>query len=205
MRSGSGMVVFVASLVFAGCSDKPDRPEAAVASTAAAKPVVTASQPAEAASRPHVGTASPRSELIPKGEMAPDFTAADHKAQNTTLSELLSRSQVVLVFYPADFTSGCTKQLCAVRDDWSKFQELNAIVLGVNPAEVEKHASFAEKYQFPFPVIHDQAGRIAAAYGCQGDRFTKRAVYVIGRDGKVKLSEYGMVPHDKIFTALRAD
>ncbi|HOA74694.1 MAG TPA: peroxiredoxin [Phycisphaerae bacterium] len=203
-------VVMIALFPLAGmlaCSDEAaDRQSESVAladrASAASQPA--ASQPAT--DDPSVGAelrpAAPRAELIPAGEPAAEFSAKDHKGQTLRLSELLEKQRVVLVFYPADFTPGCTKQLCAVRDDWSEFERRNATVLGVNPASIETHARFAEEHGFPFPVISDEESAIAAAYGCKGKDHTQRVVYVIGRDGKVLLSEAGMVPHEKIFAAL---
>jgi peroxiredoxin Q/BCP len=144
----------------------------------------------------------PRDDLIPLGNDAPDFTAKDQDGNVVTLSKLLETRSVVLVFYPADNTPTCTKQLCAVRDDWSKFQDKGATVLGINPASVSKHARFAQKHDFPFPVLSDEDSRIAKAYGASGTLFIQRSVYVIDRDGKVRLADRGVVSHDRIFAAL---
>ncbi|HOW72797.1 MAG TPA: peroxiredoxin [Phycisphaerae bacterium] len=143
-----------------------------------------------------------RSGLIPVGEVAPDFGATDHQGRNLRFGELLKGGRVVLVFYPRDNTPVCTRQLCALRDDWSKFQERKVVVLGINPASKDSHAAFASKHGFPFPVLVDQDSRIAAAYGAGGMLFTKRTVYVIDRDGRVLLAERGVVPHDRIFAVL---
>ncbi len=162
-------------------------------------------QEPQAAAEPPLPAPPPRDGLIPVGDPAPDFEAVDHTGVQRRLSNLLTRKNVVLIFYPADFTPGCTKQLCAVRDDWSTFESRNAIVLGVNPADTERHAEFAEEYNLPFPVLSDPMARIAAAYGAKKpDRpdFPERTVYVIRQDGRVELSERGMVSHDKIFAAL---
>lgn len=143
-----------------------------------------------------------RSELIPVGDVAPDFEATDHQGRNVHLGELLKSGRVVLVFYPKDNTPVCTQQLCALRDDWSKFEERKVSVLGINPAGKDSHAAFASKHGFPFPVLVDQDSRIAAAFGAGGLLFTRRTVYVIDRDGKVLLAERGVVPHDRIFGVL---
>jgi peroxiredoxin Q/BCP len=143
-----------------------------------------------------------RDDLIPVGEPAPDFAGQNQRGDWLTLSELLKTRSVVLIFYPANNTPVCTKQLCAVRDDWSKFQEKGATVLGINPASVSKHARFAEKHEFPFPVICDADSLIAKAYGAAGTLFVQRSVYVIGRDGKVLLADRGVVSHERILAAL---
>lgn len=144
----------------------------------------------------------PRDDLIPVGQPAPDFSADDQNGNRVVLSKLLETGHVVLIFYPMDNTPTCTKQLCAVRDDFSKFKERGATVLGINPASVSKHAGFAEKHGFPFPVLSDEGSRIAKAYGAAGTIFIQRSVYVIGRDGKVALADRGVVSHDRILAAL---
>ena len=143
-----------------------------------------------------------RRDLLAVGETAPDFTAVDHRGQSVALGALRDQGRVVLVFYPKNNTPTCTKQLCALRDDWSGFKERDATVLGINPAGEESHAAFASKHAFPFPVLVDEGSRIAAAYGASGMLMTKRTVYVLDRDGKVLLAERGVVPHDRIFAAL---
>jgi thioredoxin-dependent peroxiredoxin len=109
---------------------------------------------------------------------------------------------VVLVFCPKDNTPVCTKQLCALRDDWSKFQERHVTVLGINPADAKSHAGFAAKHGFPFAVLAGEDSRIAAAYGAGGLVFVKRTVYVIDQNGKVLFADRGVVPHERIFAAL---
>ena len=160
-----------------------------------------ASQPA---ARIVVPAPTPRDGLIPVGQAAPDFEAMDHTGRLLRLGDLLATQDVVLIFYPKDFTPVCTKQLCAVRDDWTDFQNRRTIVLGVNPAEASEHARFAAEHAFPFPVVSDPLARIAAGYGAKGDNpaFPKRTVYVIRKNGNVALSERGVVGHDKIFAAL---
>ncbi len=175
-------------LVLAGCSTN----ESSTSDQAASAP---------AASRPVQGGLPPRDDLIPVGSRAPDFTAEDHLGRTVSLAELRAAGKVVLVFYPADFTPGCTRQLCDIRDDWSAFTHRDVAVLGVNPAGREKHAEFAARHNFPFPLIVDAGSAIAAAYGAAGTLFTQRTVYVLDSDGTVLLAERGMVPHDRIFAA----
>lgn len=153
---------------------------------------------------PRVAPPIPRDGLIPTNRPAPDFDAVDQSGRRIMLSELLHHNKVVLIFYPADFTPGCTRQLCNVRDAWVEFHRRDAIVIAVNPAKPSEHAAFAENHGFPFPILSDPDGAIAAGYGAGGDdpKRPKRTVYVIRRDGKVAMSAYGMVPHERIYAAL---
>ena len=80
----------------------------------------------------------------------------------------LKGRNVVLVFYPADDTSVCTKQLCEFRDRWPLAQQKNTVVFGVNPGK--NHAQFRDKFQFPFPLLFDKGQKVGAAYQRGADR-----------------------------------
>lgn len=168
--------------------------------------IVAGLLPAGCASKEMVRPAAslePRTDLIPVGQKAPDFDAADQSGKRIRLAELLEKSNVVLIFYPGDFTPGCTRQLCAVRDDWSQFEKHGITVLGVNPADAAQHARFVGENRFPFSLIVDEGSRITAAYGARGPERTERTVYAVRKDGKVALAERGFVAHEKIFAALK--
>ncbi len=133
-----------------------------------------------------------RTTLIPVGQQAPDFTAPLSDGSTLTLSALRGEQRVVLVFYPGDNTPVCTSQLCALRDTWSELQERHTLVYGVNPADIQRHAQFVARNRFPFPLIVDAGGKIAAAYGCRMlFGLIKRTVVVIDRDGRVAYAERG--------------
>jgi peroxiredoxin Q/BCP len=129
---------------------------------------------------------------LPVGSPAPDFTASDESGASVTLSQLLGHN-VVLVFYPGDDTTICTRQLCAFRDHWSQAQKCNARVFGVNPAGTESHGKFRRKCSLPFPILVDEKRRIATLYHCNS-LIIRRTVYLIGPDGSIRYSERGM-PH----------
>ena len=143
-----------------------------------------------------------RTTILRPGEFAPNFVAHDHQGGAVELFQSLRGQDVVLIFYPGDDTPGCTKQLCAVRDDYDSFLKRGVLVLGVNPAGAERHAAFVSKYSYPFQIVVDRDSRIAAAYGCKGSGHTRRVVYGITRDGRVAFAEEGMPAHERIFAAL---
>jgi len=144
-----------------------------------------------------------RSNLILVGQQAPDFTAPLSDGTSVSLSALRGERRVVLVFYPGDNTSVCTAQLCALRDAWSHFQACDTLVFGVNPAGAEKHARFAAKHIFPFPLIADTRGRIAAEYGCRMMfGLVKRTVYVVDRQGLIIYARRGNPPPTEILQAV---
>ena len=75
---------------------------------------------------------------------------------------------VILYFYPADDTPGCTKEACNFRDDYSAYQKSGVTILGVSPNSVKSHVKFKEKYQLPFPLLADADHQVCNAYGVWG-------------------------------------
>ncbi|MEI9813250.1 MAG: peroxiredoxin [Acidobacteriota bacterium] len=124
------------------------------------------------------------------GTNAPDFTAADQDGKSVTLSALRGKN-VILVFYPADETAVCTKQLCEFRDSWASVTAKNAVVFGVNPGRSQRHTKFRDKYNLPFPLLVDESQKIARAYRCAFSFAPRRTVYLIGPDGKIRYSRRG--------------
>lgn len=124
------------------------------------------------------------------GRKAPDFTARDQSGAAVTLSALRGRN-VILVFYPADDTAMCTKQLCEFRDSWAAVGTKNAVVYGVNPAQSGKHEQFRKKYNLPFPLLVDEGQKIAKAYNSGFSFAPRRTVYLIGPDGTIRYAQRG--------------
>jgi peroxiredoxin Q/BCP len=135
------------------------------------------------------------------GTAAPDFSVSDQDGARVTLSAFRGKN-VILVFYPADDTSICTKQLCEFRDHWTQAQASNTMVFGVNPARSEKHQKFREKCQFPFTLLIDEGQKIAKIYQAGGLFVPKRTVYLIGPDGNIRYSQRGKPsPEEVLATA----
>ena len=103
------------------------------------------------------------------GQTAPDFTLSD---QFGTPHHLASyRGQWVLVyFYPKDDTPGCTTEACGLRDRFSEFQKIKAVVLGISTDSVESHKKFADKFKLPFPLLSDNQKSVVQAYGVWGEK-----------------------------------
>jgi peroxiredoxin Q/BCP len=129
------------------------------------------------------------SQPLPVGSEAPDFTAGDEHGGKVTLSRLRGRN-VVLIFYPGDDTSVCTRQLCEFRDHWADAKKSNTLVFGVNPAGSQSHQKFQGKYTLPFPLLVDEGRRIASLYHCSG-LIIRRTVYLVGPDGSIRYSVRG--------------
>lgn len=118
------------------------------------------------------------------GEKAPDFTLKDGDGNNWTLSENLGKV-IVLLFYPADNSPVCTKQLCSVRDNWDDYKETEALIVGISTDSAESHKDFAEKHSFPFTLLADVNGEVIGKYGAKSwiPGKSSRAVTVINKDG----------------------
>ena len=119
------------------------------------------------------------------GDPAPDFTLPSTEGE-TTLSQRLSGGPVLLVFYPGDDTTVCTRQLCDYRDNLAVFAELGVQVLGINPQSLESHEAFAKKHNLPFPLVSDDGGSVCRQYAALNFLgMAKRALVLVGRDGRV--------------------
>jgi peroxiredoxin Q/BCP len=140
--------------------------------------------------------------LLEKGRMAPDFSLVSSDGDTVRLSDFKGKNYVVLVFYPGDETPGCTKQLCAVRDDYAGFKTKNARVFGVNPGNLESHKKFIKRYSFQFPLLIDTDRKVAKEYGCNGAMMVKRTVFVIDPEGKVAYAKRGMPTDKEILDAI---
>src|SRR5258707_11783019 len=106
--------------------------------------------------------------MLKAGERAPEFTLPDETATDRTLTELLSTGPIVLYFYPADFTPGCTRQACVLRDLHEEIQRAGLRVVGISPQSPESHAKFRAKYNLPFVLLSDQQKAVIKMYAVNG-------------------------------------
>ncbi len=146
-----------------------------------------------------------------QGDLAPDFTLDDDRGQPRSLSELLAGGPVVLFFYPAAMTKGCTAEACHFRDLRSELAELGAHPVGISSDEVEKQKRFAEAHRLGYPLLSDPEGAVREMFGVKRGVAlmpTRRQTFVIGTDRtvlEVIKSEVRMNVHaDRALAALRA-
>ena len=97
------------------------------------------------------------------GQTAPNFALYDTQNKSWDLSEKNGKI-VTLIFYPGDETMVCTKQLCAVRDNWAKYLETGAEVVAVSPGLPEEHEKFASNYSLPMTILADTNRQITSKY-----------------------------------------
>lgn len=131
--------------------------------------------------------------MLRPGDPPPPLTLTDPQGRSISLPDF-SGKHVVLYFYPADDTPGCTKEACSFRDAWAELQALGAVVLGVSGDDADSHRRFAEKYRLPFTLLSDPSHDVMRAYGAYGEKtlYGRKVIGVIrstvwiGPDGRVR-------------------
>lgn len=106
---------------------------------------------------------------ISAGIPAPDFELYDDEGRLRRLSDYRGQ-KVVLYFYPADDTPGCTKEACNFRDDYSAYLNAGVTILGVSPDSVQSHVKFKAKYGIPFNLLADEGHKVCDLYGTWGPK-----------------------------------
>ncbi len=126
--------------------------------------------------------------MLQPGTKAPDFTLPDHEGRSVSLRGLLADGPLILYFYPADFTPGCTREACSLRDLHGELLAAGLRVVGVSPQDGASHQRFRERYGLPFPLLTDTDKAVAASYGVRGPLglIVRRATFLIDRDGTVR-------------------
>lgn len=137
-----------------------------------------------------------------EGKKAPLFTLKNQDGKDISLKDF-SGKKVILYFYPKDDTPGCTREACSFRDGLPKFNNLNAVILGVSPDTVKSHKKFAEKYNLPFALLSDESRKVIEKYGVwkeknnYGKKYmgVERTTFVIDENGNIQ----------KIFPKVKVD
>jgi thioredoxin-dependent peroxiredoxin len=123
--------------------------------------------------------------LLPIGASAPDLVGQDSEHHEVRLSGMRGKP-VVVYFYPSDGTPGCTKEACAFRDAWKRYEQANVGIIGVSNDTTKSHEKFQHDEKLPFPLAADDNGAIGAAYGVKKNLWGyDRVSFLIDREGKV--------------------
>ena len=133
------------------------------------------------------------------GDPAPDFTLPDADGNQVSLSALRGK-KVIIYFYPAAMTPGCTKEACDFRDHRSDLSDAGFAVLGISPDPPAKLAKFREKEHITFPLLSDQDKSVLTAYGAYGEKMNYgktimgviRSTFVVDADGKIEKALYAV-------------
>lgn len=121
--------------------------------------------------------------MLEKGDRAPDFTLPDQDGRECTLTGLLDGEALILYFYPADFTPGCTKEACDLRDLHTQILGAGLRVVGVSPQSPESHRRFRDQHGLPFTLLSDERKAVIKAFGVDGPLGigVRRATFLIDR------------------------
>jgi peroxiredoxin Q/BCP len=121
------------------------------------------------------------------GDRAPAFSRTAHDGRTVEVGAELPEV-LVLYFYPADETLGCTMEACRFRDDYEDFVGAGAMVVGVSPDGLDKHRGFAEHHRLPFPLLSDADGELRRLYDVRRTLgiISGRVTYVIDREGMIR-------------------
>jgi peroxiredoxin Q/BCP len=126
-------------------------------------------------------------EMPKAGDSAPAFAGLDQDGKTVSLADFAGRKNVLLYFYPKDFTGGCTKEACGLRDRMGELQTNNVAVIGVSFDSADSHQKFAAKYNLNFTLLADTNGVITKAYDVKMPmlNMSRRVSFLIGTDGKI--------------------
>jgi peroxiredoxin len=131
------------------------------------------------------------------GNQAPSFTLHTSINETFSLSDFAGEKNVLILFFPQAFTGVCTKELCAIRDDISRYQNTNAQVLGISVDSVFTLAKFKEEQQLNFPLLSDFNKEVSTAYHTIYESFTgmnmkgvsKRSAFLVDKAGVIQYAE----------------
>ena len=146
--------------------------------------------------------------MLKKGTQAPEFDLVDQDGKRHTLKSL-ARGPLILYFYTADFTPGCTKEACTFRDLQHDLVRAKLRVVGVSPQDAESHKKFAAKHNLNFPLRADPDKKAVKAYDVDGPLGfgVRRGTYLIGADGKIQdsvLADLRIGAHEEFVQAALA-
>jgi peroxiredoxin Q/BCP len=122
--------------------------------------------------------------MLKAGARAPEFVLQDDKGKDVSLTDLLIGGPLILYFYPADFTPGCTKEACSIRDIHDDIVSVGLRVAGVSPQDAESHTKFRDKHELPFTLLCDPDKTVIKMFGVDGPLGigVRRATFLINQD-----------------------
>lgn len=139
--------------------------------------------------------------MLAMGGRAPEFTLPDQDERNVSLSTLLRHGPLILYFYPADFTPGCTREACALRDLHREILQAGLEIAGVSPQDPASHRAFRERHQLPFTLLSDVDKSVIRMYDVRGPLGfgVRRATYLIDQARYIRgavLADFRIAAHE---------
>lgn len=126
--------------------------------------------------------------MLQPGAKAPEFVLPDDRGGETTLSDLLRNGPLILYFYPADFTPGCTREACSIRDIHNDIQSVGLQVAGISPQDIDSHKRFRDEHNLPFVLLSDPDKVAIRMYDVDGPFGVgvRRATFLINQDRTIQ-------------------
>ena len=127
--------------------------------------------------------------LLKPGERVPHFNLPDQRGEMVDITNLIGKKNLVIYFYPKDFTSGCTLEACRFRDEYETFKEHDAEVIGINSEDSSRHQSFAKSYDLNFILLSDKDRKVEKLFGVKRiflGLLTGRVSFVVDKQGIVR-------------------
>jgi thioredoxin-dependent peroxiredoxin len=190
-----------------GCSQpRAEGPNSAGALKSDTPPAAAANSPGTA--EPAAAAAAEPAGLLTVGAQAPNVEGKDAKGQLQRLSDRRGKVSIVY-FYPKDGTPGCTKEACAFRDTFDRFNQRGVTIFGVSRDDEASHAKFRAEHSLPFPLVADPKGTVQKAYGVP-DRvpgLASRVTFLVAADGRIAKVWPDVDPAvhaDEVFQAIAA-
>ena len=139
--------------------------------------------------------------MLAVGARAPEFTLPDQDGRDTSLTSLLNHGPLVLFFYPADFTPGCTREVCMLRDLHSELVTRGLTVAGISPQGAQSHSSFRAKHSLPFTLLSDPDKSVVRMYEVMGPLGigVRRATYLVDPSRHIRdavLADFRIARHE---------
>ena len=139
--------------------------------------------------------------MLAMGARAPEFTLPNQEGQNVSLSTLLGHGPLILYFYPADFTPGCTREACILRDLHTEILQAGLDVAGISPQDPASHRAFREKYELPFTLLSDVDKFVVRMYDVRGPLGfgVRRTTYLIDQARYIRgavLADFRIAEHE---------
>ena len=151
--------------------------------------------------------------MLDTGDRAPEFTLPDQDGHDISLTALTKDGPAILYFYPADFTPGCTREACSIRDIHRELTRAGLTVAGISPQSPESHKRFRQKHDLPFTLLSDERKEVIKMFGVNGPMgfWVQRVTYLVDQNrtiiGRVK-AHFSIAEHEdfiKKATSARKD
>jgi peroxiredoxin Q/BCP len=126
--------------------------------------------------------------MLEAEQKAPEFTLPNQDGEDISLTHLLKDGPAILYFYPADFTPGCTREACSIRDLHREISRAGLTVAGISPQSPDSHKRFRDKYNLPFTLLSDEKREVIRMFGVNGlfGVWVQRVTYLVDQNRTIK-------------------